>query len=145
MHYYMYIIWEPGLYYDQAFNRGNTVHFTGMTHFTDYPRVTIDQLVNIVGISKDLLDDPCSTDHLMKIASLLPNWQKYAESLQLTDSQVQDIKTDPHLDTAMKAQRVMKMWHQANGFKANNRFIVDVSLQLKDVAVAEKICRMVKG
>ena len=113
--------------------------------FVDCPSVTIDQLVNIVGISKDLLDQTCSTEHLMKIASRLPNWQKYAESLRLSDSQVQDIKTDPHLDTAMKAQRVLKMWHQANGFKASHRSIVDVSLQLKHVAFAESICRMVKG
>ena len=116
-----------------------------MSGCIEYPSVTIDETVYHVGISKDLLDKPCSTDHLTTIASLLTNWQKYAEALRLPDSQIQDIKIDPLLDTGMKAQKVMKMWHRANGFKATYDLIVNVCLQLKDVPLAEKICRMIKG
>ena len=116
-----------------------------MSGSIEYPSVTIDQLVDHVGISKDLLDKPCSTEHLKTIASILPNWHKYAEALRLSDSQIQDIRLDPLLDTGMKAQKVMKMWHRANGFKATYDLIVNVCLQLKDVPLAEKICRMIKG
>ena len=111
----------------------------------EYPSVTIDQLVDHVGINKDLLDKPCSMEHLKTIASILPNWHKYAEALRLPDSQIQDIRLHPLLDTGMKAQKVMKMWHQANSFKATYMLIIEVCLQQRDVALAKSICEMIKG
>ena len=117
----------------------------GVAGSIEYPSVTIDQLVDHVGIRKDLLDKPCSKEHLKTIASILPNWHKYAEALRLPDSQIQDIRLDPLLDTGMKAQKVMKMWHQANSFKATYRLIIEVCLQQRDVALAKSICEMIKG
>ena len=117
----------------------------GLAGAIEYPSVTIDQLVDHVGVSKDLLNKPCYTEHLTTIASLLPNWQKYAENLGLSKLQIQDIKTDILLDAEMKAQRVMDRWYQLNGFKATYARLIEVCLKLKDVPLAEKICRFIEG
>ncbi len=112
---------------------------------TPQPTATIDELVNYVGIDKDILNQSCSTEHLVKIAPLVPNWQKYAIALGLNQPQIVSIKSDHILDPEMKAQQVLSLWKQTNGFKATYSVLVDVCLQKKDVQLAECICNIVKG
>ena len=128
----------------------NTIHYlfisiTGMIVSGDQPSVTFDQLIEHVGISKDLLNQTCSPEHLQRLAEHLPNWLKYAEALKLTDLQIQEIKVDQHLDGLMKAKKVLKLWYHSNGFKATYSGFIEVCLQQKDAPLAEKICRLLKG
>ncbi len=109
------------------------------------PTVTIDELVNHVGIDKDILNQPCSTEHLVKIAPLVPNWQKYAIVLGLNQPQILSIKSDHLLDPEMKAQLVLSLWKRTNSFKATYLTLIDVCLQKKDVQLAECICNILKG
>ncbi len=120
---------------------------TGPLHpaITPQPTATIDELVTHVGIDKDLLNQPCSTEHLTKIAPFVPNWQKYAIVLGLNQPQILSIKSDHLLEPEMKAQQVLSLWKQANGFKATYSTLVDVCLQKKDIQLAESICNIVKG
>ena len=111
----------------------------------DYPAVTFDQLVEHADISKDLLDQPCSIEHLTRIAPLIPNWQKYAEALGLSEAQILSIKSDHLLDAEMKAQQVVGLWKQANGFRATYTVFVQVCLQMRNVPLAESICSMIKS
>ncbi len=112
---------------------------------TPQPTATIDELVTHVGIDKDLLNQPCSTEHLAKIAPFVPNWQKYAIAVGLNQSQIVSIKSDHILDPEMKAQQVLSLWKQANGFRATYSVLVDMCLQKKDVQLAESICNIFKG
>ncbi len=114
---------------------------TGPLHpaITPQPTATLDELVNHVGIDKDLLNQLCSTEHLTKIAPFITNWQKYTIVLGLNQSQILNIKSDHLLDPEMKAQQVLSLWKQANGFKATYSTLVDVCLQKKDVQLAESI------
>ncbi|XP_064401962.1 uncharacterized protein LOC135347816 isoform X2 [Halichondria panicea] len=126
--------------------QGTSRSLSGLLHpaITPQPTVTIDKLVNHVGIDKDLLNQPCSTEHLTKIAPFVPNWQKYAIVLGLNQPQILSIKSDHLLDPEMKAQQVLSLWKKANGFNATYSTLVDVCLQKKDVQLAESICIIVK-
>ena len=120
---------------------------TGPLHpaITPQPTATIEELVTHVGIDKDLLNQPCSTEHLTKFAPFVPNWQKYAIVLGLNQPQILGISSNSLLEPEMKAQQVLSLWEQANGFKATYSTLVDVCLQKKDVQLAESICNTVKG
>ncbi len=95
------------------------------------PTATIDELVNHVGINKDLLNQPCSTEHLAKVAHLVPNWQKYAIALGVNEPHILSISSNSLLDPEMKAQQVLSLWKQTNGFKATYSVLVDMCLQKK--------------
>ena len=112
---------------------------------TYQPTATIDELVNYVGIDKDLLNQPCSAEHLTKIAPYVSSWPKYALVLGLNQPQIDSIKSDQLLAPEMKAQPVLSLWKQANGFRATYLALVDVCLQNKDVQLAGDICNIVKG
>ena len=107
--------------------------------------VTIDELVNRVGIDRDLLNQPCSTEHLTKIAPFVSNWHTYAIVLGVNQPQILSIKSDHTLEAEMKAQQVLSLWKKANGFNATYLALVDVCLQKNDVQLAESICKIVKG
>ncbi len=117
---------------------------TGPLHpaITFQSPVTIDKLVNHVGIDRDLLNQPCSTEHLTKIAPFVTNWQKYTIVLGINQQQILSIKSDHLLEAEMKAQQVLSLWKQANGFKATYSALVDVCLH---VQLAETICNIVNG
>ena len=117
----------------------------GSTRAIEYPAVTLDQLVDHVGIDKDLLNRPCSDATLTKVAIHIPNWQKYGEALGLRQPQILGIKSDHVLDPEMKAQQVLKLWKQENGFRATYAELVQVYLQMRNVQLAEWICQMIKG
>ncbi len=127
--------------------RSHTCTYAGPLHpaITFQPPVTIDELLNYVGVDRYLLNQPCSTEHLTKIASFVPNWQKYAIVLGVNQPQILSIKSDHTLEAEMKAQQVLSLWKQANGFKATYSALVDVCLQKKDVQLAESICNIVNG
>ncbi len=107
--------------------------------------VTIDELVNRVGINRDLLNQPCSTEHLTKIAPFVSNWHTYAIVLGVNQPQILSIKSDHTLEAEMKAHQVLSLWKKANGFNATFSALVDVCLQKNDVQLAESICKIVKG
>ena len=107
--------------------------------------MTFNQLVEHVGVNKDHLDQPCSTEHRPRIAALLPNWLQYARALGLTESQIQDIDGERMSNNAMKSVRMIGIWHLCNGFNATYHYLIDKCLELKHVFVAENICRMVQG
>ncbi len=101
--------------------------------------------MNHVGIARDLLEQPCSSEHIARIAPLLLNWQKYALALRLSQQQVLNIKSDHFLDPEMKAQQVLTLWKQEKGFKATYSVLIQVCLQSKLVQQAEMICNILKG
>ena len=98
-----------------------------------------------MGVNKDLLDQPCSTEQLSRIAALLPNWLQYARALGLTEPQIQDIDGEKMSNNAMKTVKMIEIWHSSNGFNATYHRLVDKCLELRHVSVAENICRMAQG
>ena len=109
--------------------------------------MTFDELVEHVGVNKDLLIQECSDEHLREIAALLQNWPKYAELLGLKRHQIRDIDSDRLLqvDSEMKAREVLRLWKKANAFKATYSSLVKVCLSQHDSDVAKTICELMKS
>ena len=106
----------------------STLIFSDSVRSITYPVVTFDQLTEHVVINKDLLDQPCSTKHLTRIATLIPNWLQYARALKLTQPQIQDIDGERMSNNAMKTQKMIEIWHETNGFNATYHRLIDVCL-----------------
>ena len=102
----------------------------------------MDQLLHHTRTTKDRIDQECSNDKLSKVAPHLSNWFKYAKALRLTDLEIQEIHTNLLLDATMKAHKALQRWHQANGFQATYRTLIEVCLEHRDVLVAEEICKL---
>ena len=99
-------------------------------------------MIQHVGIEERLLNVPCSNEHLKYIASHLPDWLKYAQSLGLSVGEIQGLKVDPSLDYPMKAFEMLVMWHRAGGFQATYKRLVEQCLRLKNAKLAEEICQL---
>ena len=111
----------------------------------DQSSVTFDQLIKHVGIREDLLNRSCSVEHLPRMAEHLPDWLQYAEALRLPDQQIQGIKVDPNLNDVMRPKKVLKLWYERNGFNATYSGFIKVCLGQQNAALAETICRVLKG
>ena len=107
--------------------------------------VTFDQLVEHVGISKDILEQECTDEHVREIATLLQNWYTYAVALGLQEAQILEIESNKILDPAMKAKKVLCFWKSTYAFKATYSFLIKVCIANHNVDVAEKICMIVKS
>ena len=107
--------------------------------------MTFDQLVEHVGVNKDLLDQECSDKHLREIAALLQNWLKYAELLELKRPQILEIDSNKLLEPEMKAREVLRLWKKANAFEATYSSLIKVCLSQRDSDVAERICQIMKS
>ena len=106
--------------------------------------MSLDQLLEHVGVSKDSLDQECSDKLLREMATHLPNWLKYARALGLTEPQITGVKSDPLLDNEMKPQEVLRLWKKANAYSATYSILVEVCLSQGDSDVAKRICEIVK-
>ena len=111
----------------------------------EYPVVTFDQLVEHVGINKDILDQECSDEHLREIAPLIQNWLKYAEALGLKRAEILNIDSNKFLEPEMKAQEVLRLWKKANAFKATYSSLANACLSRYESDVARKVCEIVKS
>ena len=56
--------------------------------------VTLDELLEEVGISHKQLDETCTNEHLHDIALFLKSWRTLAPHLQLSSSEVEAIERD---------------------------------------------------
>ena len=107
--------------------------------------MTFDQLIQRVDISKECLEKQCSEVHLRQIARLIPNWLKFAQSLQLTESKILEIKDDGLLDNEMRAEKVLKTWHRKHYFMASYKKLMVVCLSLDNAQLAMRICGLLNG
>ncbi len=95
------------------------------------------------GVTDQRLDQTATKETLSLLAPHLHSWLSYANALELSPQQIQDIKTDQNMDSAMKAVSVLYLWRRRNGFKATYRLLVCVCLRLSDALLAEHVCRTV--
>ena len=65
--------------------------------------MTIEELTKHVGIPTSVLDQRCSETHLRRVAKKISNWEQYAKPLELSEQDIQEIRTDNNLDYEMKA------------------------------------------
>ena len=98
-------------------------------------RVTLQELMSHVGVSAEVLKEPCTEAHLSTIALWLPDWQIAAPHL--------GVSADAHDATSQqeKNRYVLNQWKQRFAFKATYKCLVEVLLEVgRDVA--EEVCSL---
>ena len=106
--------------------------------------ITLEELLEEVGVCPEKLNDTISDDHLREIALILPSWKTIAQFLGLEENDLDAIEQEEKKDQVMKLKALQK-WKGKFGFKATYRKLVEVLLSLAMADVAEKVCRLLKG
>ena len=106
--------------------------------------ITLEELLEEVGVCPEKLNDSISDDHLCEIALFLPSWCKVVSYIGLSEIDINDAEREGknEQDQTLKA---LQRWKGKFGFKATYRKLVDVLLSLAMADVAEKVCRLLQG
>ena len=106
--------------------------------------VSIEELLDHVGLVQEDLKTECSDDDLKEISLRISNWERYAPFLKLTEADREDIETKN-----TKGSRVLlalQRWKQMFAFKATFEFLVkDVFLKNNDATIARDVCQQLKS
>ena len=103
-------------------------------------KVTIDELVEVVGLLPEQLDQKCSDDHLYSLSQFL-NWRRIAPYIGLNDTDQSDTERDGK-DESDKRLKALQMWKRRFGFKATYRMLVQAYLDIDNADHAERVCRI---
>ena len=106
--------------------------------------VTFEELIAHVGISAEILNKPCSDEHITSISLFLTNWQTVAPHLGLTETDEEDVEEEGR-KTKDKRYKMLRRWKAKNLFKATYRVLVDIFLKLGKADLAEKVCILMLG
>ena len=106
--------------------------------------ITLEELLEEVGVCPEELNESISDDHLREIGIFLTSWRKVAAYLELSESDLDAIEREEK-DEQMKKLKALQKWKGKFGFKATYRKLVEILLSLAMADVAEKVCRLLKG
>ena len=106
--------------------------------------ITLEELLEEVGLRPEKLDESISDDHILAIALFLTSWREVAVYLGLSEN---DIDVIEHERKHEKEKRLgtLQKWKGKYAFKATYRKLLEVLLSLAMADVAEKVCRLLKG
>ena len=103
--------------------------------------VTLDELLEEVGISPFQLDKPCTSEHLQDIALFLESWRTMAPHLGLSKIQVEEVESNGRAETE-KRQKILESWKAKFAFKATYIVLVKALLKTSKADLAERVCRL---
>ena len=106
--------------------------------------ITLEELLQEVGVHPEKLNESVSDDHLRAIAIFLTSWRKVATYLGLSENDLGDVEQEGK-DEQDKRIKALQIWKGKFGFKATYRMLVDVLFQLAKADVAEKVLLLLKG
>ena len=103
-------------------------------------KVTIDELVEAVGLLPEQLDQKCSDDHLNSLSQFL-DWRRIAPHIGLNDTDQSDIERDGK-DESERRLKALQKWKTRFGFKATYQKLVQAYLAIDNADHAERVCRV---
>ena len=106
--------------------------------------ITLEELLEKVGVHPEKLNEAASDDHLLEIALFLTSWRTVASHLDLGENDLDDAEQGGR-KVKDKSLKALQIWRGKFGFKATYRKLVDVLLTLAMADVAEKVCYLLKG
>ena len=106
--------------------------------------ITLEELLEEVGLHCEKLNNSISDDHLRAIAIFLTSWRKVATYLGLSENDLDDVEREEK-DEQDKRVKALQKWKGKFGFKATYRMLVEVLLQLAKADIAEKVLLLLKG
>ena len=104
---------------------------------------TLEELVKKVRISVDLLDQPCSDEHLKSI-SLFLDWRNIAPHLGLSEIDIEDIISEERKESDRRRKALLK-WKTKYSYKATLKSLVEALMRVGNADNAEKVCRLLKS
>lgn len=109
-------------------------------HVDSDPAITLDELIEHLGLERKLLDQRCQDNHLQEIASLLV--QCDACDLPLLRLSKTDFNTSP---SETKMLHSLQSWKKRCGFKAKYKCLVEEFLACGNAELAEEVCSIVSS
>ena len=119
-----------------------------------YTYTAVDQQINEiaksceVGINPQELDKSCSQQHLLRISQRLEHWSSYADYLDLTSPEKQDILQNQHLTAPYeKGLEMLKVWQKKCAYtvKASYRYLLRGCIILhSNSKLVGDICKLLK-
>ena len=103
--------------------------------------VTLNELLEEVGITHKQLNEKCTNEHLHNIALFLKSWRTLAPPLGLSDSEVEAVERNSHGEEEKK-QKFLESWKAKFAFKAKFRVLVQALLKIGRADQAEQVCRL---
>ena len=105
--------------------------------------VTLDELLQKVGVKATQLDKACSDKHLLKIAQSLESWRQLGCQLELSSAEIETIKGDGGNEPE-KRQQMLKAWQKKFAFKATYEVLVEALLNIGNAKMAAEVCSLLK-
>ena len=105
--------------------------------------VTLDELLEEVGISPLQLDKACTNEYLQDIALFLESWRTVAPHLGLSEIQVEEVESDGKAEKE-KRQKILESWKAKFAFKATYIVLVKALLKISRADQAERVCRLLR-
>ena len=105
--------------------------------------VTLQELINHVGVVDKALDERCSDEHINKISQYLP-WKLVAPHLLLTETDIDDIDRDGKGEND-KRWKALLTWKERQAFKATYKMLIEGLLTTGRATCAESVCSLLKG
>ena len=103
--------------------------------------VTLDELLEEVGVSLTQLDEACTREHLRDIALFLESWRTVAPHLGLSKFQVEEVELDG-TEEKEKKQKILESWRAMFAYKVNYRVLVKALLKIGRADLAEQVCHL---
>ena len=103
--------------------------------------VTLDEVLEEVGVTRSQLDNACTEEHLQDVALFLKSWRLVAPHLGLSSTDVEDVERDGTEEKA-KRYKILEVWHEKFVFKAKYRVLVEALLKISRADQAVKVCRL---
>ena len=105
--------------------------------------VTLDELLQTVGVDLTQLNKACSDKHLRKIAQTLESWRQLSVHLGLSPAEVKAIQEDGRSEPE-KRQQMLQVWQNKFAFKATYRVLVEALLAISNAKMAAEVCSLLK-
>ena len=103
--------------------------------------VTLDEILEEVGVTPSQLDNACTREHLQDVALFLESWRTVAPHLGLSSAKVEEVERDETEEKAKK-QKILEAWRAKFTFKAKYRVLVEALLKISRADQAVKVCRL---
>ena len=101
--------------------------------------VTLDELLEEVGVSPTQLDKACTREHLQDIALFLESWRTVAPHLGLSKVQMEQVERDGAEENE-KRLKFLESWKGKFAFKAKYMVLVEALLKIGRADQAEQVC-----
>ena len=106
----------------------------------DVSEVTLEDIVSACGLAKERLQEECSREIILKIATKLEDWKMVGLYLKLPFEKLKAIELENHTEDQRKVA-MLDTWKKGEGKDANYMKLVNVLYQRGRRDLVESLCK----